>query len=108
MRGKLQRHDSELGRLLDGIGEAITLVEKECAEIEGMPPLDVDTLVMGERVVDEQLFGLLAEDQTADDLLYHIEKALLAGVIDLSSFIKHVRNLGRQQYKTRTLIRRIK
>ena len=78
------------------------LTEKTKA-IAAEPDLLPDTVINGAGPVDEQFFVVDAEDRALDDVLYHLDRALQSGLVDLNTFIKTVRGLARQQFKARYL-----
>ncbi len=58
------------------------------------------------RKLTDRLFELVAEDQAIDDAIYNLGVALNRDVVDLSTFLKHVRLLAREQFLKRALIKK--
>eukprot|EP00301_Raphidiophrys_heterophryoidea_P007862 c12993_g1_i1.p1 GENE.c12993_g1_i1~~c12993_g1_i1.p1 ORF type:complete len:372 (+),score=99.93 c12993_g1_i1:737-1852(+) len=67
----------------------------------------IDQLVVASDVRSEQLLELVADDRAIMDTVYWLDKALEQGSIDLAVWLKTVRNITKEQYKKRALIRKI-
>ena len=52
-------------------------------------------------VLCRQLVGAYAEEQATQDAVYYLGEALRRSVIDLDTYLRHVRALSRRQYQLR-------
>lgn len=68
---------------------------------------DIDSKTDASDPISRQLFDLVAEDATIEDIIYYLDKALQRDVIDLSVYLKQVRNFSTQQYFKRATIKKI-
>ncbi|KAJ3381943.1 hypothetical protein HDU92_005031 [Lobulomyces angularis] len=83
-------------------------MSEEIKQLNSKPDIEVSEIIVGLNPIDEQLYELMAEDLAIDDTLYVLDKSLQMGLCDLSQFLKNLRDLGRKQFKTRSLIKLIK
>ncbi|XP_076032755.1 tumor susceptibility gene 101 isoform X3 [Oratosquilla oratoria] len=67
-------------------------------------PLDVDDAVTTTAPLYKQLLNAYAEDQATQDAIYYLGEALRRDVIDLDTFLKHVRSLSRKQFQLRAIM----
>ena len=96
-------------REVDG---GIDLLRSKNAELESMldylraqpETIDVDEAVTATSLIYNQILQLYAEENALDDTIYYLGEALRKGVIELEAFLKHVRELSRQQFTARALI----
>ncbi len=58
------------------------------------------------RELTDRLFELVAEEQAIEDAIYNLGVALNRDVVDLSTFLKLVRLLAREQFLKRALIKK--
>ncbi len=68
---------------------------------------DIDSQTDAPDPISRQLFDLVAEDATIEDIIYYLDKALQRSVIDLPIYLKQVRNLSTQQFLKRATIKKI-
>lgn len=66
-------------------------------------PLDVDSLVMPQDALAQQILDLNAEDLAIDDALDILSKALKDEIINFDQFVKSTRKLANQQFLVRSL-----
>eukprot|EP00301_Raphidiophrys_heterophryoidea_P026271 c9027_g1_i1.p1 GENE.c9027_g1_i1~~c9027_g1_i1.p1 ORF type:complete len:248 (-),score=84.24 c9027_g1_i1:269-1012(-) len=64
----------------------------------------IDALVTATTVQSAQLLDLVGEDLTIEDTQFYLDKALELGHVDLETWVKATRVLGKTQYKTRALV----
>jgi len=69
--------------------------------------VNVDSLGEPDEKVTSQLLSLIAENQSLEDCMYYLDKALQREVIDLFAFLKAVRSLGRDQFINRALGKKV-
>lgn len=53
-----------------------------------------------------RLLNAYAEEAATEDAIYYLGEALRSGVIDLESFLKHVRQLSRKQFMLRAIMQK--
>nr|CAB3267295.1 tumor susceptibility gene 101 protein-like [Phallusia mammillata] len=68
--------------------------------------LDVDDVVMATTPVYRQIVTSFAEEQALEDTIYYLSEALHKDVVDVDTFLKHVRALSRQQFMLRAVIQK--
>ncbi|RUS14556.1 UEV domain-containing protein [Endogone sp. FLAS-F59071] len=107
-----RRRLAELEQRLKG---NIDVLKKKNEEMENVieqagkqPEVPVDEVLCGTSVVYNQLFDLVAEDNTIEDTIYYLGKALNSERMDLSTFMKSVRTLSRDQFLKRALIKKVR
>lgn len=66
-------------------------------------PTDIDTVVVAEDSLSNQLLNVIAEDNALEDVLYYLGKGLANGKMDADAYLKEVRNISRQQFFIRAL-----
>ncbi|KAK7014894.1 UEV-domain-containing protein [Favolaschia claudopus] len=86
---------------------AVEAAERNVAELKAKPEPEVDELVCSTTIVHNQLINLVAEDNTIDDTIFHLFKALNSGRIDLERFLRTTRLLAEEQFMKRALIEKI-
>ncbi|XP_064397576.1 tumor susceptibility gene 101 protein-like [Halichondria panicea] len=116
---KLKKGSEEINKMMDDMGqkrrevdESIDLLRNKKAELMSLldylraqpETVDVDDAVMATNPLYNQILRLYAEENAIDDTIYYLGEALRKGVIDLDAFLKHVRELSRQQFKDRATI----
>ncbi|TIC45967.1 UEV-domain-containing protein [Wallemia mellicola] len=69
--------------------------------------IGVDEIVCGDNLVANQLVDLIAEDRAIEDTMYHLGRALNAGRVDLERALRTIRELSREQFFKRALIKKI-
>jgi len=77
------------------------------AENESESGIDVDAVTEPRDPLSKQLLHLVAEDAALEDALYYYEKALVAGTLDMDTFVKVYRQLSREQYEKRALMKKV-
>uniref|UniRef100_A0A6A7FPY6 Tumor susceptibility gene 101 protein-like isoform X3 n=2 Tax=Hirondellea gigas TaxID=1518452 RepID=A0A6A7FPY6_9CRUS len=63
--------------------------------------LDIDEAVTTTAPLYKQLVAAYAEEQATQDAVYYLGEALRRSVIDLDTYLRHVRSLSRKQYQLR-------
>ncbi|KAH3671208.1 hypothetical protein WICMUC_004725 [Wickerhamomyces mucosus] len=69
--------------------------------------INVDEIISTETVLYTQLYDLVSHDLAIEDTLYTLTKSFDHGNIPLQTFIKYTRNLSREQFMNKALIRKI-
>ncbi|GAM17589.1 hypothetical protein SAMD00019534_007640 [Acytostelium subglobosum LB1] len=68
--------------------------------------VDIDSLSEPREPITRQLLQLVSEDQTIEDTLYYLDKALQKQRISLEEYLKSVRSLSREQFMIRATIKK--
>eukprot|EP00731_Ephydatia_muelleri_P029852 Em0021g375a len=89
----------ELLRTKNGELESVLDVLKSQPE-----QLNIDEAVTGTNKLYNQILELYAEENAIDDTIYYLGESLRKGIIPLDVFLKHVRELSRQQFMARATI----
>ncbi|KAG0288014.1 hypothetical protein BGZ96_008158 [Linnemannia gamsii] len=77
-------------------------------QIRTWPEEPVDEIICGSSVVHNQLFELVAEEIAIEDTIYYLDQALRQDKVELNAYMKHVRNLSREQFMKKALIKKVK
>ncbi|KAI9090083.1 UEV domain-containing protein [Phlyctochytrium arcticum] len=118
----LREGESRVGNIVtqlreeeDKVRKAILLLQEKNEQLQSQVELiqqqadvNVDEVVLGSAVVYNQLFDVVADDHAIDDTLYYLGKALDAERVEPAIYLKHVRNLAREQFLKRALVKKIR
>ncbi|KAG0366172.1 hypothetical protein BGZ54_005719 [Gamsiella multidivaricata] len=77
-------------------------------QIQAWPETPVDEIICGSSVVHNQLFELVAEENAIEDTIYILGQALIQDKVELNVYMKHLRNLAREQFMKKALIKKVK
>lgn len=69
--------------------------------------INIDVITEPKEVLTKQLLYLVAEEATIEDTLYYLEKKMIAGGLDVDTFLKAVRTLSTEQFQKRATIKKI-
>jgi ABC-type transporter Mla subunit MlaD len=75
--------------------------------IHSTPQPQPDDTIIAESIPQGQLYELVSQDMAINDTLTALNSAFSQGKIPLVSLLKHSRQLSRDQFEKRTLIRKI-
>ncbi|OLL24112.1 Tumor susceptibility gene 101 protein [Neolecta irregularis DAH-3] len=110
----LDREVSELNRIdqlcdknMNIFHDRIQQTDEVIKECENREWPDIDQVLVAQTVVYNQLYNLVAEDLAIEDLLYILAKGLDRERIELDVFMKFTRNLAREQFMKKALIKKI-
>ncbi|KAK8752863.1 hypothetical protein OTU49_007993 [Cherax quadricarinatus] len=99
---KLEQEQAELDKNVRVLREREAEIKSVLSRLSSATdPLDVDEAVTTTAPLYKQLLNAYAEDQSTQDAIYYLGEALRRDVIDLDSFLKHVRSLSRKQFQLR-------
>ncbi|KAF9350420.1 hypothetical protein BGX34_001226 [Mortierella sp. NVP85] len=90
------------------LAQSIEQLNANIEQIRTWPETPVDEIVCGSSVVHNQLFELVAEEIAIEDTIYYLGKALRQDKIGLNEYMKHLRNLSREQFMKKALIKKVK
>lgn len=94
------------------LNQSVNMLQSKNAELESVldylraqpEEIDVDEAVQATNPLYNQILRLYAEENAIDDTIYYLGEALRKGIIELDVFLKHVRELSRQQFMARATI----
>ncbi|XP_066984343.1 tumor susceptibility gene 101 protein isoform X8 [Macrobrachium rosenbergii] len=99
---KLEQEQAELDKSVRILREREAEIKAVLSRLSSATePLDVDEAVTTTAPLYKQLLNAYAEDQATQDAIYYLGEALRRDVIDLDTFLKHVRSLSRKQFQLR-------
>ncbi|KAF9182574.1 hypothetical protein BGZ51_004660 [Haplosporangium sp. Z 767] len=101
MANKIQFNITTLTRCIEQLNAKIE-------QIRSWPEEPVDEIICGSSVVHNQLFELVAEEIAIEDTIYYLGKALSQDKVELNAYMKHLRNLSREQFMKKALIKKVK
>ncbi|KAG0299482.1 hypothetical protein BGZ98_010020 [Dissophora globulifera] len=101
MNIKIQYNIATLTRTIEQLNTKIE-------QIRTWPEEPVDEIICGSSVVHNQLFELVAEEIAIEDTIYYLGKALSQDKVELNAYMKHLRNLSREQFMKKALIKKVK
>ncbi|RLN92599.1 hypothetical protein BBJ28_00017182, partial [Nothophytophthora sp. Chile5] len=120
-RENVERGLQSLRFLRDDIARAREVVASQDEEVtvwleenEGKDTVDPDTILIEGDALSKQyvvlcwLVKTLAEHHAIEDALYYMDRALSNDEIELSSFLKEVRKLARQQFMCQALVQKVR
>ncbi|KAL9645146.1 hypothetical protein ABK040_002349 [Willaertia magna] len=70
-------------------------------------PIDVDTIINPQDIQSKQILELNSEEMAIDDVVYYLDKKLHAKQISLDDWLNQVRELSRQQFMKKALIKKM-
>lgn len=99
---KLEQEQTELDKSIRIMREREAEIKSVMSRLSSSTePMDVDEAVTTTAPLYKQLLNAYAEDQATQDAIYYLGEALRRDVIDLDTFLKHVRSLSRKQFQLR-------
>ncbi|KAF9928755.1 hypothetical protein FBU30_002122 [Linnemannia zychae] len=93
---------------IDTLNRCIEQLDAKIEQIRTWPEEPVDEIICGSSVVHNQLFELVAEEIAIEDTIYYLDQALSQDKVELNAYMKHVRNLSREQFMKKALIKKVK
>ncbi|CAH1798904.1 unnamed protein product [Owenia fusiformis] len=106
MVGNLEKEQIEVEKNISLLREKDEEIMDVLARMENREAIDIDEAVVAPAPLYKQLLNSFAEEQAIEDTIYYLGTALNRGSIDLDVFLKKVRELSRQQFMLRALIRK--
>ncbi|KAL4613454.1 tumor susceptibility gene 101 protein-like [Arapaima gigas] len=95
--------DKNIELLMQKDKEVCTALEKMESQSEDK---DIDDVIVPTAPLYKQILNLYAEENAIEDTIFYLGEAVRSGVIDLESFLKHVRLLSRKQFQLRALMQK--
>ncbi|XP_011214165.1 tumor susceptibility gene 101 protein [Bactrocera tryoni] len=103
---RLIREEVELKKNVDILRDKEQELEKSLDALEKSEGIDPDEAVTTTAPLYRQLLNAYAEEAALEDAIYYLGEALRSGVIDLETFLKHVRQLSRKQFMLRAIMQK--
>ncbi|XP_018022226.1 tumor susceptibility gene 101 protein isoform X1 [Hyalella azteca] len=108
-RAKLNNMISKLQAEQNEVNKSIRVLREREAELRGLveqsestqKELDIDEAVTTTAPLYRQLVAAYADEQATQDAIYYLGEALRRSVLDLDTYMRHVRALSRRQYQLR-------
>lgn len=95
---QLKKLKEELQQRISALADQEHQLDAWLAEQSGKAEVHVDDAVDPADAPSRQMLELVANNAALEDALYHLDKAVASGAIDLASFLKKVRELSREQF----------
>lgn len=103
---RLIREEVELKKNVNILRDKKEELEKSLDALEKSEGIDPDEAVTTTAPLYRQLLNAYAEEAALEDAIYYLGEALRSGVIDLETFLKHVRQLSRKQFMLRAIMQK--
>ncbi|XP_037939168.1 tumor susceptibility gene 101 protein-like isoform X2 [Teleopsis dalmanni] len=103
---RLQREEVEMQKNINILRDKEQELEKSLESMENSEGIDPDEAVTTTAPLYRQLLNSYAEEAATEDAIYYLGEALRSGVIDLETFLKHVRQLSRKQFMLRAVMQK--
>ncbi|CDK24638.1 unnamed protein product [Kuraishia capsulata CBS 1993] len=82
-------------------------LQKTIEKANSAPEPDIDRVFAAETVVYNQLYDLVATNESISDTLYVLERAHDDGSVPFNAYMKHARGLAREQFMVKALMNKI-
>lgn len=103
---RLIREEVELQKNVNILRDKEQELEKSLDALEKSEGIDPDEAVTTTAPLYKQLLNAYSEEAALEDAIYYLGEALRSGVIDLETFLKHVRQLSRKQFMLRAIMQK--
>ncbi|XP_037813521.1 tumor susceptibility gene 101 protein [Lucilia sericata] len=103
---RLKREEVDLQKNINILRDKEQELEKSLETLENSEGIDPDEAVTTTAPLYRQLLNAYAEEAATEDAIYYLGEALRSGVIDLETFLKHVRQLSRKQFMLRAIMQK--
>ncbi|XP_065360970.1 tumor susceptibility gene 101 protein [Calliphora vicina] len=103
---RLRREEVDLQKNIHILRDKEQELEKSLESLDDSEGIDPDEAVTTTAPLYRQLLNAYAEEAATEDAIYYLGEALRNGVIDLETFLKHVRQLSRKQFMLRAIMQK--
>ncbi|KAH8259326.1 tumor susceptibility gene 101 protein [Drosophila bipectinata] len=103
---RLEREEVDLKKNIAVLKDKEEELEKSLATLESAEAIDPDEAVTTTAPLYRQLLNAYADEAATEDAIYYLGEGLRGGVIDLETFLKHVRTLSRKQFILRATMQK--
>ncbi|KAF9201440.1 hypothetical protein BGZ49_008312 [Haplosporangium sp. Z 27] len=104
----LKELNTKIQHNITSLTSTIEQLDANIEQIRALPDNPVEEIIYGSSVVHNQLFELVAEEIAIEDTIYYLGKALSQDKVELNAYMKHLRNLSREQFMKKALIKKVK
>lgn len=103
---KLQEETQEVEKNINLLTERNKEIQEKLEQFnDQQDDLNIDEVVSPTTPLYKQIVNSFAQEQAIEDTIYYLGEALRKGVLDLDVFLKHVRDLSREQFMLRATIK---
>ncbi|KAH8343343.1 hypothetical protein KR059_008557 [Drosophila kikkawai] len=103
---RLEREHVDLQKNISVLKDKEQELEKSLEALESAEAIDPDEAVTTTAPLYRQLLNAYADEAATEDAIYYLGEGLRGGVIDLETFLKHVRQLSRKQFILRATMQK--
>ncbi|KAH8270459.1 hypothetical protein KR018_010242 [Drosophila ironensis] len=103
---RLEREQVDLQKNIAVLKDKEQELEKSLETLESAEAIDPDEAVTTTAPLYRQLLNAYADEAATEDAIYYLGEGLRGGVIDLETFLKHVRTLSRKQFILRATMQK--
>ncbi|XP_022215525.1 tumor susceptibility gene 101 protein [Drosophila obscura] len=103
---RLEREQVDLQKNINVLRDKEQELEKSLETLENAEAIDPDEAVTTTAPLYRQLLNAYADEAATEDAIYYLGEGLRGGVIDLETFLKHVRTLSRKQFILRATMQK--
>ncbi|XP_016966864.1 tumor susceptibility gene 101 protein [Drosophila biarmipes] len=103
---RLEREQVDLQKNISVLKDKEQELEKSLETLESAEAIDPDEAVTTTAPLYRQLLNAYADEAATEDAIYYLGEGLRGGVIDLETFLKHVRQLSRKQFILRATMQK--
>ncbi|XP_017043483.1 tumor susceptibility gene 101 protein [Drosophila ficusphila] len=103
---RLEREQVDLQKNISVLKDKEQELEKSLETLESAEAIDPDEAVTTTAPLYRQLLNAYADEAATEDAIYYLGEGLRSGVIDLDTFLKHVRQLSRKQFILRATMQK--
>ncbi|KAI8041437.1 tumor susceptibility gene 101 protein [Drosophila gunungcola] len=103
---RLEREQVDMQKNISVLKDKEQELEKSLESLESAEAIDPDEAVTTTAPLYRQLLNAYADEAATEDAIYYLGEGLRGGVIDLETFLKHVRQLSRKQFILRATMQK--
>ncbi|EDV52033.1 tumor susceptibility gene 101 protein [Drosophila erecta] len=103
---RLEREQVDLQKNISVLKDKEQELEKSLETLESAEAINPDEAVTTTAPLYRQLLNAYADEAATEDAIYYLGEGLRGGVIDLETFLKHVRQLSRKQFILRATMQK--
>ncbi|XP_034481440.1 tumor susceptibility gene 101 protein [Drosophila innubila] len=103
---RLGREQVDLQKNISILRDKEEELKKSLETLENAEAIDPDEAVTTTAPLYRQLLNAYADEAATEDAIYYLGEGLRGGVIDLETFLKHVRTLSRKQFILRATMQK--
>ncbi|XP_023164137.1 tumor susceptibility gene 101 protein [Drosophila hydei] len=103
---RLEREEIDLQKNITVLRDKEEELKKSLENLENAEAIDPDEAVTTTAPLYRQLLNAYADEAATEDAIYYLGEGLRGGVIDLETFLKHVRQLSRKQFILRATMQK--